>query len=234
MILFIIRHGDPVYDPDSLTPLGERQAEAVARRLSVHGLDAVFSSPMFRARETARPTCEMLHLNCNIEDWCSEDSAWRQMSHEFSSGRRGWAWVGQEVFFRTHPEFCGDDWYKAPCFSDIDALGGYQRIQVSSDEFLSRLGYDRDGGIYRFQKPKYERVAVFCHEGFGSMWISHLLNVSPVQYWSTMAMSHTGVTIFDFREYEPGIAVPRMLAYSDLGHIMADRLPLKHTNSVDI
>ena len=33
MLLFYIRHGDPVYDPDSLTPLGLKQAEAVAKRL---------------------------------------------------------------------------------------------------------------------------------------------------------------------------------------------------------
>ena len=33
MLLFYIRHGDPIYNPDSLTPLGERQAEAVAQGL---------------------------------------------------------------------------------------------------------------------------------------------------------------------------------------------------------
>lgn len=33
MLLFYIRHGDPIYIPDSLTDLGKRQAEAVARRL---------------------------------------------------------------------------------------------------------------------------------------------------------------------------------------------------------
>ncbi|MBQ1256231.1 MAG: histidine phosphatase family protein [Clostridia bacterium] len=53
MILFFVRHGDPCYDPDSLTPLGLRQAEAVGRRLAGHGLDRIFSSPMKRARQTA-------------------------------------------------------------------------------------------------------------------------------------------------------------------------------------
>lgn len=32
MLLFYVRHGDPVYQPDSLTPLGEKQADAVAKR----------------------------------------------------------------------------------------------------------------------------------------------------------------------------------------------------------
>jgi hypothetical protein len=30
MLLFYVRHGAPTYDPDCLTPLGERQAESVA------------------------------------------------------------------------------------------------------------------------------------------------------------------------------------------------------------
>ena len=32
MLFFYIRHGDPIYSPDSLTPLGRRQAEALGRR----------------------------------------------------------------------------------------------------------------------------------------------------------------------------------------------------------
>ena len=45
MLFFYIRHGDPVYEPNKLTPLGQRQAEAVAKRLSLYGLDRIFSSP---------------------------------------------------------------------------------------------------------------------------------------------------------------------------------------------
>lgn len=37
MLFYYIRHGDPIYDPDSLTPLGKRQAEALGKRLATHG-----------------------------------------------------------------------------------------------------------------------------------------------------------------------------------------------------
>ncbi len=52
MLLYYIRHGDPIYAPDSLPPLGERRAEAVGRRLAVYGPDAVYTSPSNRARLT--------------------------------------------------------------------------------------------------------------------------------------------------------------------------------------
>ncbi len=44
MLLYYIRHGDPIYNPDSLTLLGHRQAEAVAKRLSVHVIDEIYAS----------------------------------------------------------------------------------------------------------------------------------------------------------------------------------------------
>ena len=41
MLLFYVRHGDPIYDPDMLTPLGKRQAESVAKRLAMYGIDEI-------------------------------------------------------------------------------------------------------------------------------------------------------------------------------------------------
>ena len=73
MILYYIRHGDPIYNPNQLTPLGERQAEAVAKRLSVHGVDKIFTSPSNRARQTAQPLCEITKQEPTILDWTDED-----------------------------------------------------------------------------------------------------------------------------------------------------------------
>jgi probable phosphoglycerate mutase len=50
MILYYIRHGDPIYNPDSLTPRGHRQAEALAKRFGVYGLDRIFTSDSMRTR----------------------------------------------------------------------------------------------------------------------------------------------------------------------------------------
>ena len=49
MLLFFLRHADPIYSPDQLTPLGHRQAEALAKRLSAYGLDRIYSSTAKRA-----------------------------------------------------------------------------------------------------------------------------------------------------------------------------------------
>ena len=72
MLLYIVRHGDPVYSTDSLTERGRLQAEAVGKRLFHSKIDRIFSSPMGRALETAEPACRLLGLEKNIEEWTHE------------------------------------------------------------------------------------------------------------------------------------------------------------------
>ncbi len=52
--LLFIRHGEARYGSnDGLTDLGVRQAESLARRLNLEGIDLLYASTLPRARETA-------------------------------------------------------------------------------------------------------------------------------------------------------------------------------------
>ena len=88
MLLYIVRHGDPIYNPDTLTEKGFRQAEALAPRMKNSGINKIFSSPNGRARQTADPTAKLLGLEYTIEDWTSENHAWKDFSCEGVLGRR--------------------------------------------------------------------------------------------------------------------------------------------------
>jgi len=46
----------------------------------------------------------------------------------------------------------------------------FAALQQGSDAFLARHGYVREGGRYRCESPSDERIAVFCHAGFGIAW----------------------------------------------------------------
>lgn len=237
MLLYIIRHGDPIYDPDSLTEKGKLQALAVGRRLSVHGLDQVFSSPMIRAQQTAQPTCELLHLTPQIEEWTSESLAWQDLSIPLGeTGRRTWCFQVQNTLYKT-PEILalGDRWYEAEPFSLAPrAKEGYRRIQESSDEFTERLGYRREGMLYRAVRPNDQRVAVFCHQGFGTTWLSHLLAVPPPLFWASFDLNHSSVTILHFKNNPDGLTAPVCINLSDVSHLYGDRLPLQFCNLLDI
>ena len=97
MILFFIRHADPVYSPDSLTPLGSRQAESLAKRLSLYGLDEIYASSSNRAIMTAGPTCELLKKEADILDWCNEGHAWKELTVTDENGNRMWGFQNAQT-----------------------------------------------------------------------------------------------------------------------------------------
>ncbi|MBQ1503730.1 MAG: histidine phosphatase family protein, partial [Clostridia bacterium] len=200
MLLYVVRHGDPDYENDSLTELGKLQAAALAKRLAVNGLDRVYTSPLGRAKMTAAPTCEALGIEPEILEWTSEDLAFSDLSVPRPEGGRTWSFGScRNTEYRTKKTAAlGDRWYEAYPFSQCTAQAGFERIRRGSDEFLSSLGYTRDGEVYRIDRPNDERVAVFCHYGSGTTWLSHLLSLAPPVFWGTFLINHSSFSVIRF------------------------------------
>lgn len=235
MLLYLIRHGDPIYDPDTLTEKGKAQAEALAGRLSLHGLDRIYCSPNGRARETAEPTCRALGLEAQIEDWTSENHAFRDFSHKNADGKRVWTFGTRGTDMRNDETlYLGADWYNADFLRDIDARAGFERVVRASDEFLERQGYRREGSVYRVVRPNDDRVAVFAHGGFGLIWLSHLLALPPQLFWAGFGLTHSGITILRFPNTPDGLTVPFCLCFNDISHLYKEGLPVEHNNSIPL
>jgi len=237
MLLYIIRHGDPIYNPDSLTEKGVLQAKALAKRLAVNGLDKIFVSPMVRARQTAQPTCELLNIKPEIAEWTSEDLAYRDFSYTDESLENGTDWsFNYPKNNQKTPEILalGDRWYEAEPFCRTKVREGYIRIQQESDKFTEMLGYKRERTLYRILRPSDERVAVFCHSGFGTVWLSYLLSIHPVLFWSSFGLNHSSITVLEFKNTESGMTAPYCLTLSDTSHLYADGLPLEFCNEIKI
>ena len=235
MLLYIIRHGDPDYANDCLTGKGKKQAEALAKRLMVNGLDEIYSSPMGRAMQTAAPTCESLGIKALVEEWMSETLAWNDLSVEYETGKRNWTFLCQNSELLKDRDPARDDWYSHDAFKRCEtAKTGYERIARSSDDFLRKLGYAREDGIYKILKPSEKRVAAFCHQGFGLTWLSHLLSVPPLIFWAGFDMAHSSITILEFKNNPDNYTSPKCLCLSDTSHIYGDELPLEYSNGVKI
>ena len=235
MLLYIIRHGDPDYEHDCLTPKGKLQAQALAKRLAVHGLDKIFCSPLGRAKQTAEPTCALLGLPMSIEEWTSENLAWNDFSVPLEHSGRTWCFHVQNTDYKNDGTISlMEHWHTAESFRGANVQKGYQRIMDASDDFLARLGYRRKGSVYEITAPNDQRIAVFCHQGFGTTWISHLLRIPPHLFWASFDLSHSSVTILEWKNNSNGMTAPQCLMLSDLSHIYREGLPLQYNNTIDL
>ena len=72
MEILLIRHGDPDYARDSLTPRGVSEARQLAAALQRLPLDALYVSPLGRALETCAFTAEAKAIEPITLDWLRE------------------------------------------------------------------------------------------------------------------------------------------------------------------
>ena len=75
MKLLIVRHADPDYSIDSLTPTGWKEAALLAERLSRLEVAAFYVSPLGRAKDTASLTLKKMGRTATECPWLREFSA---------------------------------------------------------------------------------------------------------------------------------------------------------------
>jgi len=234
MLLYYVRHGDPQYVPDELTPLGKLQAASVAKRLATHGIDHVYASTSGRAIETSQPLCDLLKLKPTLLDWCNEDKVMVNLAGRTKQGYIEWIFRIPEIrekFCTNEVRALGREWYTHPFFSDKPYGEGICKVQADVDAFLESLGYrhDLENNIYEAVNPNDQRIALFAHEGAGAAILSCILDVPYPIFTSHFDMTHTAVTVIEFAE-NYGVLTPRVLTYGNDSHLFRDGLPTKFQN----
>lgn len=221
MFLYIIRHGEPGHD-GALTEKGWKQAEAVGRRMKQAGIDRIFTSPVLRAKQTSEPACRLLGLTAEIEEWAHEIGDERITA--FPDGvRKSISFVQNTYFLENgNMNLPYDKAFECEPFKQSEMKKAVDYIEKNGNEFLERLGYKEENGVYRILKPSDEKVALFCHSAFSRAWISRLLRIPINIMWAGFDYEHSGVTILEFENTENGITAPTCLRYSDTSHLYAE------------
>jgi len=162
MDLLLIRHAEPVrigpgeggggpVDPP-LTERGREEAERLAAWLALEPLDAVISSPLRRARETAQPLAHAYGLEVEVHDGLVEYDA------------RADHYIPAEELKRT-----GDERWHAMLEGRWEEFGG-----EPPERFRARIVPTIDELIQRFAGA---RVAVVCHGGVINVYLAAMLGL---------------------------------------------------------
>jgi probable phosphoglycerate mutase len=222
--LYIIRHAEPDYANNTITAPGHLEAKALSKRLQQEKLTRIYSSPMGRALHTMQYTSEATGLEHTVEEWTAELGKWRYVKPD---GTKEVVWnAAAELIRNRDPLPAHSDWHTQHPYDNPEFPGYFQELKEQSDKFLLAHGYKREGGRYRIVKPNEDRIAVFCHMGFGLAWLAHLLELPLSLVWSGYWLPPSSVTTVLLEERSEGWAVPRCLGMGDVSHLYESGLPV--------
>ena len=161
MQLFLIRHGLPIRvqtddgsaaDPP-LSEAGRGQAAAMGAWLARERVDALYASPLLRARQTAQPLAEAHGLAASIEPGVTEFDA--TADHYVPM---------EELKAQDYPR------WKALVSNGFYLEGEAETFRSNVVAALERIIAAHAGA----------RVAVVCHGGVINAWTSHVLGLERI------------------------------------------------------
>ena len=199
----IIRHGQSQGNAEGrfgghtdtpLSPRGRRQAQATAKALASEKFDAIYSSDLPRAIETASPLAKLTGVSLETTDALRERSVGVMEGLTF------------EEAAEQHPEQ-----YQALLRRDFEhvLLGGESYRQT-----LDRASRQLDDAI---EQHKGGRIAFFAHTGTICILILHLMGAldAPELKPVWIATANCGIARFDLRD--DGFV--RVLCINDTRHL---------------
>jgi len=219
MRIVFVRHGEPDYEHDCLTPTGVKQAEQVAERLKEEGIEEIWASPLGRAAQTASISSKVLGipvktLNCMREiSWGSTDG-----KPLFAGGH---PWEVVNVLAREGVNLNMPDWRTTPYYSNNSVVGEVDAVAAGVDEWLAELGYRRNGFYYEHEveEDTHRTIAMFSHGGSSCAAIGHILNL-PFPYMCAMLhIEFTGITTLRLDRKKGPCTLPCLELANDGRHV---------------
>ncbi|MBQ8525430.1 MAG: histidine phosphatase family protein [Clostridia bacterium] len=225
MKIIIIRHGDPDYSIDSLTEKGWKEAEYLSERLVKLPIDDFYSSPLGRARDTAKPTLSKLGREAEVLNWLREFDG-KIVSPYTGEQRISWdlppsVWCNEKRYYDMK------EWSTTDLISTGNAAKIYKETTYGIDALLARYGWMRDDFSYRGGEDK--TIALFCHFGMGITVLSYLLGISPIVAQNNFFLAPTSVTTLVSETDASGCSHFRAIGVGDISHLYAKDEPMSES-----
>lgn len=209
MEIILIRHGDPDYANDTLTPKGHEEAKKLADFLADKRIDAIFQSPNGRAQHTCDYTARMKGIKPVTLKWLGEVGI-----------RRGelylWNAPGP-LFLSGSPLPTYDNWHK-PGGAMPEGKAQFDRVSSGFDEVMASFGYVKKGNLYKIQDSNDKVVAFFCHHGVTATLLSYLIHWPLPLTFIHSFVDTTEVTKLKMIENN-GFAHLKMFSLNSLAHL---------------
>jgi alpha-ribazole phosphatase/probable phosphoglycerate mutase len=183
--VYLLRHGETSYNADgnrycgktdiALTNKGISQAEAVYRQLAEKQLDAVYSSPLKRANDTAK-----IAAGNNL---VTTDE--RLIEIDFGT----WEGKRREEFVAENPQLW-DNWDKDPATAKAGGTGETaQQVVDRVDAFFKEV----------LHKHRNKTILVAGHNGINRLYMAYKLGM-PLKNYRKIVQHNSSLTYFQLDE----------------------------------
>ena len=220
MRILLIRHAEPDYTIDSLTPKGRVEAELLSRRLVSYNIRDFYTSPLGRARDTAAYTLEKLGREAETLPWLREFRG--SYSDPETGVRRIVAWDVKPRIWISFPGVTDiASWCDAPVFDGGDVREVWNETVSGVDILLGRYGLYKSGPVWRSEQNGDYTIALFCHFGISMAILGYLTDISPMVLWHHTLCLPSSVTEVVTEERIRGEVSFRIVRLGDLTHLEA-------------
>ncbi len=220
MRILLIRHAEPDYTVDSLTPKGHREAELLSCRLLSYDIRDFYQSPLGRARDTAAYTLKKLNREAETLPWLHEFMG--SYPDPETGKRRIVAWDVKPRIWSGFPGiFDINNWYSAPVFRGGNVQEVWEQTVCGVDALMERYGYRKDGPVWRCDDNRDFTIALFCHFGISMAVLGYLTDISPMVLWHRILCLPSSVTEVVTEERIKGEVSFRVTKLGDLTHLEA-------------
>lgn len=219
MRIIFVRHAQPDYKQDCLTPIGHLQAQAAAERLKDEPIAKIYSSTCGRAIETAEYVARQKGLAIEEKFDFMRELRWGRLDDiPIAHNGQPWFTVGEMV--RTGQSVVKPEWQTEEPFSkNLKLLALVEPIAQSFDQLLSSYGLDREGEYYRVRRCDESTIAMVSHAGSSSMALSHLFNLPFPFFCAAISPAFTAITVVTFLGKPGELVSPRFELVNDARHI---------------
>ncbi len=219
MRILLIRHAEPDYSIDSLTPKGRVEAELLSRRMAKYDVRDFYVSPLGRARDTAAYTLSLLDREAEVLPWLRE---FRGKYPDPETGKLRLAWDIKPRIWSDYPGVHDiHSWTENVLFDEGDFREVWQETTDGVDALMARYGYRKDGPVWLCEDNRHETIALFCHFGISMAILGYLTDIPPMVLWHRTLCLPSSVSEVVTEERIRGEVSFRITKLGDTGHLEA-------------
>ena len=217
MRILLIRHAEPDYTVDSLTPKGRVEAELLSQRLIRYDIRDFYVSPLGRAKDTAACTLSKLGRKAEELPWLAE---FRGRCVDPETGEKRLPWDLLPRCWSAFPEAHDvRTWTDIPLFRGSDVRAVWQETADGVKDLLARYGFRKDGPVWVGEGNTRDTICLFCHFGISMAVLGVLTDCSPLTLWHRVLTLPSSLTEVVTEERVRGEISFRVTRVGDISHL---------------